>query len=162
MKYFINFKNALKFINLPHGTLSVAYCIKMWCMLTTVSRSTRHSAVRSYNEEVQSVPHIDKLFLRPSTALYAVLTRWLCRCHVVLLSAMFSEKYLIRVYNFFVYVSILFFIIIISKVCVNIIYLTHRRALQKKYLLMLLARKPHSDSIRESSRLVIISLLVKN
>ena len=84
----------LKLYTVPQGRLSVAYCIKMWCMLTTASRSTRHSAVKLYRDVTQSDPKIDKLFLRPSTALAAVMFKRVSCCHAVLLSAMFSAKYM--------------------------------------------------------------------
>lgn len=32
-------------IKLPQSTLSVLYCMKMWCMLSTPPRSTLHPAV---------------------------------------------------------------------------------------------------------------------
>lgn len=56
----------------PQTLLFVAYCIKMWCMLKTFPRSTRHSAIVCLNNDaVHSPPHQPKFDRFPSTARFA-------------------------------------------------------------------------------------------
>ena len=80
----------------PHTWLFVAYCIKIWCMLWTCPRSTRHSAVDLINADaVHSPPYKAKFDFFPSTArleeYFASIKG--CSCHVDFPKARFSAKH---------------------------------------------------------------------
>ena len=80
---------------LPHTSSLVAYCIRIWCMLDTVPRSTRHSAVGlAYADDVHSPPTTVRFDLCPSTARSAEcpLASLGWSCHAVLRKARFSVK----------------------------------------------------------------------
>ena len=82
-------------MHLPQLKLSVLYCIKMWCMLCTPARSTRHSAIDSVSAEmVHCPPPADRSVYRPSTALSAPQegTAQGCLCQVDFCKAMFSVE----------------------------------------------------------------------
>ena len=79
--------------------LSVANCIRMWCMLSTFPRSTLHSVVFVNSDVTHSPPKVDRLVFRPSTALYArELNEGSC-CHADLFSATFSKTHFITTAN---------------------------------------------------------------
>ena len=103
-------------------------------MLTTASRSTRHSAVLEYCDITQSKPYIDKLFLRPSTALAEEKCERKSCCHAVLLSAIFSAKYMKNVWLYFVFSYAIFKrVSLISESCWDIIKLNASFSLQKMF-----------------------------
>lgn len=87
----LRLKNTM--ITVPHAKLSVRYCIKIWWMLYTLPRSTRHSAVDLvFPEIVHCPPPAERSVYRPSTALSDPqgLPGKLDSCHVCLLRARFS------------------------------------------------------------------------
>lgn len=87
-------KKYLKTKDVPHWTLSVLYCINMWCILRTFPRSTLHSAVVPFADIVHCPPRCDRSDLRPSTANSAphkLLWKGFC-CHTGFLNARFSVK----------------------------------------------------------------------
>ena len=81
--------------NSPQTLLFIAYCIKMWCKLEIVPRSTRHSAIGCLNNDtVHSPPHQAKFDRFPSTARFAEYfkSRKVCSCQADFLNARFSEN----------------------------------------------------------------------
>lgn len=81
------------FTYLLHATFSVLYCVKMWCILRTLPRSTRHSAVDCPTSDITHCPPlVERSEYRPSTASSAPQIRILkgFSCHAGLLNAMFS------------------------------------------------------------------------
>ena len=108
----INFRYKRKQKYLPQTRFFWACCIKIWWMLSTLFRSTRHSAVSLRPDSTQSLPH------RPSTAneaLYGLL-RDGCFCQAALCKATFSKRtrYIYRIisaytYNVHVWYAIIFY-----------------------------------------------------
>lgn len=81
----------------------VLYCIKIWCMLSTCPRSTRHSAVDCPSDIVHCPPNASKIYFCPSTARSAPhsgLPGYGYSCHAGLYNAMFSvwQRYVPHVY----------------------------------------------------------------
>ena len=75
----------------PQSLLSVANCIRMWCMLSMFSRSTLHSVAFFKSEFAQSSAWTVRLDFLPFTALFAVKSKKSSSCHAGLLSATFSK-----------------------------------------------------------------------
>ena len=76
---------------IPQSLLSVANCIRMWCMLSMFSRSTIHSVVFLKSEFAQSSAWTVSVDFLPFTALCAVKLKISSPCHAGLLSATFSK-----------------------------------------------------------------------
>ena len=90
----INVKNKRKQKYIPQTRLLWAYCTRIWWMLSTLFRSTRHSAVSLLPDSTQSPPHIDRFSFRPSTAneaLYLLLKNAFF-CQAALCRATFSKR----------------------------------------------------------------------
>ena len=103
----INVKNKRKQKYIPQTRLFWACCIRIWWMLSTLFRSTRHSAVSLRPDSTQSPPQGDRFSFRPSTANEALYwsLRYGCFCQAALCRATFSKrtKYIYRIIPAYTY-----------------------------------------------------------
>ena len=104
----INGKYKRKEKYIPHTLFLIwAYCIRIWWMLSTLFRSTRHSAVSLRPDSTHSPPQGDRFSFLPSTAneaLYWLLRGGFC-CQAALCRATFSKrtKYIYRIIPAYTY-----------------------------------------------------------